>query len=400
MGNKSSLLTTLLAEYLVLERDWVPVILAVRPERTATTVAVLEARGAAVIGRRDPIGYLYAQVSVDVVESLSALDGLLALQLAAAPGGTSASGPHGAGHIALLVSAARQTGIAHDAVRLRAAIATTAKFLEGVETRAQGHGLIQVSDAWEALQRARNWEPPSFIVAAPIVAAEAKTGGVDRFVGRGLFELSGWHPGKRGQREVKVTRTGGCGACRPLSPALEGRCGSFHQRAAGYRTASGQDGRGARGNRGGRVRFIQRHPGHRRPRRRSRRRQRLADGDGGRFPACRRRRAALRACVAAAGQQPLLCRRPPRSVGSDGEVDQGWRQVILACAGSHRAPIAAQHLRLGDIQVRSRHSRGAGATPNLREPCAWRMAILDAERGAAVDGGSGGRRGLEPADAA
>lgn len=124
-------------------------------------------------------------------------------------GGTSAAGPHGAGHVALLVSAAKQSGIAHDAFRLRAAIATTAKFLEGVEARAQGHGLIQVSDAWEALQRAHKWSPPRFEVRAPIVGAEALPNGPPRYVGRGLFELSGWKPGQSGRREIVVTRRSG-----------------------------------------------------------------------------------------------------------------------------------------------------------------------------------------------
>lgn len=124
-------------------------------------------------------------------------------------GGTSAAAPHGAGHVALLVSAAKQVGIAHDAARLRAAIATTAQFFDDVEARAQGHGLIQVSDAWEALQRARDWTPPSFKVQAPLVAQEAGPHGPQRFTGRGLFELAGWKPGQTGRRELIVTRTAG-----------------------------------------------------------------------------------------------------------------------------------------------------------------------------------------------
>jgi subtilisin family serine protease len=127
----------------------------------------------------------------------------------AVSGGTSAAGPHGAGHIALLVSAARQKKIAHDAFRLRAAIATTAKFLEGVHARAQGHGLIQVSDAWEALQRANKWKPPLFDVRAPLVGQESTPDGPPRFVGRGLFELSGWKPGDSGRREITITRRSG-----------------------------------------------------------------------------------------------------------------------------------------------------------------------------------------------
>jgi hypothetical protein len=123
--------------------------------------------------------------------------------------GTSAAAPHGAGHIALLVSAAKQTGVPHDAFRLRAAIATTAKFLDGVEARAQGHGLVQVSDAWQALQRAQRWTPPSFEIRAPLVGQQSRSEGPERFTGRGLFELSGWKPGQTGQRELIVTRTGG-----------------------------------------------------------------------------------------------------------------------------------------------------------------------------------------------
>lgn len=126
-----------------------------------------------------------------------------------ASGGTSAAAPHAAGHVALLVSAARQAGIPHDVWRLRAAIASTAKFLSGVEARAQGYGLIQVEDAWEALQRARDWSPPAFSIRAPLVGAEARPEGPERFVGRGLFEMSGWRPGQSGRRTVTLTRTGG-----------------------------------------------------------------------------------------------------------------------------------------------------------------------------------------------
>lgn len=124
-------------------------------------------------------------------------------------GGTSAAAPHAAGHIALLVSAARQAGVPHDTARLRAAIASSAKFLSDVQARAQGHGLIQVQDAWEALQRARDWNPPSFSIEAPLVDAELRPQGPERFTGRGLFELSGWRPGQSGRRTVTVTRTGG-----------------------------------------------------------------------------------------------------------------------------------------------------------------------------------------------
>jgi hypothetical protein len=124
-------------------------------------------------------------------------------------GGTSAAAPHAAGHLALLISAAKQKGIKHDWLRLRAAIATTARFLPGIEARAQGHGLIQISDAWEALQRANGWEPPGIDSTAMVIGRENTAAGRKPGPGRGLFEASGWTPGMSGVREITVIRTKG-----------------------------------------------------------------------------------------------------------------------------------------------------------------------------------------------
>jgi len=121
-------------------------------------------------------------------------------------GGTSAASPNAAGLLALLVSAAKQTGVRYDVARLRAALATTARFLPGEEARAQGYGLIQINDAWTALQRANQWEPSRFVTEAAVVNAEGIT---ERTDGRGLFEMSGWMPGSIGQRQITVTRIGG-----------------------------------------------------------------------------------------------------------------------------------------------------------------------------------------------
>jgi hypothetical protein len=104
------------------------------------------------------------------------------------------------------VSAAKQAGIKYDPQRLRAAVISTARFLPGVEARAQGHGLIQVNDAWAALQIESHWEPSRFVTQATIVNAEGITLRKD---GRGLFEMSGWTPDSKGRREITVTRTEG-----------------------------------------------------------------------------------------------------------------------------------------------------------------------------------------------
>jgi hypothetical protein len=125
-------------------------------------------------------------------------------------GGTSAAAPNAAGHLALLISAAKQSGVKYDAARLRAAIATTAKFLPNIPARVQGHGLIQVADAWEALRRASDWDPPVIVSTARVVGPQET---LSHRTGRGLLEMSGWTPGGSGDRELTVTRVSG-----PLVP--------------------------------------------------------------------------------------------------------------------------------------------------------------------------------------
>jgi hypothetical protein len=83
-------------------------------------------------------------------------------------GGTSAAAPNAAGNTALLISAAKQNKIPYDPERLRIALFSTAKFLDGVEARIQGRGLIQITQAWEALQRLKNYTPSSFVTEAPV----------------------------------------------------------------------------------------------------------------------------------------------------------------------------------------------------------------------------------------
>lgn len=123
-------------------------------------------------------------------------------------GGTSAATPNAAGHGALLISAAKQAGIPYDPARLRMALFSTAKFLDGVEARVQGHGLIQVQQAWNALQKLKQHTPSAFQVQAPV-----RTPFSDRLtpahVGRGLYERIGWGPSQKGNRVITITRTSG-----------------------------------------------------------------------------------------------------------------------------------------------------------------------------------------------
>ena len=70
--------------------------------------------------------------------------------------GTSMSSPSAAGTGALLISAAKQSGLHYTPARIRYALMNSAKFLESESPFAQGAGLIQVPAAWEHLKRYQN----------------------------------------------------------------------------------------------------------------------------------------------------------------------------------------------------------------------------------------------------
>jgi subtilisin family serine protease len=123
-------------------------------------------------------------------------------------GGTSTASPNVAGHASLLISAAKQAGVPYDPARLKIALFGTAKFLEGVEARVQGHGLVQVAKAWDALKRMKNYAPSTFKTQARInTFYSAQLSPPD--MGRGIYETVGWAPNKSGDREFTVTRTSG-----------------------------------------------------------------------------------------------------------------------------------------------------------------------------------------------
>jgi hypothetical protein len=123
-------------------------------------------------------------------------------------GGTSAAAPHAAGHAALLISAAKQAGVPYDAARLRLALVTTAKFLDGVEARVQGHGLIQVAQAWDVLKTLAHYVPSTFTTQASVKTLYSPQFATPD-VGRGLYERTGWRPGQSGDRDITITRTSG-----------------------------------------------------------------------------------------------------------------------------------------------------------------------------------------------
>jgi hypothetical protein len=120
--------------------------------------------------------------------------------------GTSDSTPMASAAAALLISAARQTGIPNDADRLRWAMKSSARYLPGYAACDQGDGLIQVEAAWEALQKVPM--PVAITSRAPvnhILSQYLK----DHDRGPGIYEREGWIAEESAERRISFTRTSG-----------------------------------------------------------------------------------------------------------------------------------------------------------------------------------------------
>ena len=139
-------------------------------------------------------------------------------------GGTSTATPIAAAGAALLISAAKQSGIHYDAERLRWAITSSARYLPEYAAYHQGPGLFNVGAAWEALKRAK-----SHVIIesrAPVNTVLSKYF-QEPHAGSGIYEREGWKVGQEGQRFVTFTRTTGSKA--PITYALRwlGNDGTF-----------------------------------------------------------------------------------------------------------------------------------------------------------------------------
>lgn len=123
-------------------------------------------------------------------------------------GGTSTATPMAAASAALVVSAAKQLGLLHDAVRLKAALVGSARHIPRLAAHEQGNGLLQVGAAIERLRRLQSAPPMTIDSRAPVKTKLSHLLSTPH-EGVGLFEREGWAPGDRGERTVTFTRTSG-----------------------------------------------------------------------------------------------------------------------------------------------------------------------------------------------
>ncbi|WP_274558476.1 S8 family serine peptidase [Streptomyces spiramyceticus] len=121
--------------------------------------------------------------------------------------GTSMSSPQAAGASALLLSAAKQEKIELTPVKLRTALTSTANRISGEQAHEQGSGLIDIVDAWEAIEDGATAH--DYTVKAPVDTAidyALKTPGF----GTGLYDREGGlKAGQKKTYDVTITRTSG-----------------------------------------------------------------------------------------------------------------------------------------------------------------------------------------------
>jgi dipeptidyl aminopeptidase/acylaminoacyl peptidase len=122
--------------------------------------------------------------------------------------GTSTASPMAASAAALLISAAKQTGVAYDPARIRDALRSTAWFVPGLDAYRQGVGLIHVPAAWDRLRHTAGGPVEEIQVSGPV--RTALSGFLDpAHEGFGIHEQVGWQPGARGERTLRLKRTSG-----------------------------------------------------------------------------------------------------------------------------------------------------------------------------------------------
>jgi hypothetical protein len=142
-------------------------------------------------------------------------------------GGTSTATPVATGAVAMLISAAKQTGVKYDACRIKHALMMSARYVLHLPAYKQGNGVIDVAAAWEILKAMdAGHEPLTIASRAPVHHAYSNLL-AEPNVGVGLFEQDGWSVGDRGDRTVTFTRTSGPSGDMRFAVSFTGDSGTY-----------------------------------------------------------------------------------------------------------------------------------------------------------------------------
>ena len=124
-------------------------------------------------------------------------------------GGTSTATPTTAGAVALLISAARQSGVKVDPYRLRQALMTSGRWVPHLPANKQGNGVVNIAGAWEALRAMDSVRTPITVTSTASVRHAMSHLLARPNEGAGIFEREGWNVGDKGERTMTFTRTTG-----------------------------------------------------------------------------------------------------------------------------------------------------------------------------------------------
>lgn len=141
--------------------------------------------------------------------------------------GTSTAAPVAAGAVALLISAAKQSGTRYDAARIKRALTMSARFLANIPAHMQGNGLLDVAAAWQLLQALDGESlPPQIESRAPVHTTFGHLLPVPQ-EGSGLFEIGPWRAGEVRERSITLTRTSGPSRPQRYELTLQGNDGTY-----------------------------------------------------------------------------------------------------------------------------------------------------------------------------
>ena len=126
--------------------------------------------------------------------------------------GTSMAAPQATGAGALLVSAAKATGVQHQPAQIRKAFLSTGRYLTGrYQAYEQGVGLMQVGAAWELLStKLDTVDISSSVPVSTVLSGQLATPGV----GRGINDREGVDVGETYTRTYTFTRNSGPGGTK------------------------------------------------------------------------------------------------------------------------------------------------------------------------------------------
>ncbi len=138
--------------------------------------------------------------------------------------GTSMASPQAAGAAALLVSAAKQTGVQKQPAQLRQAINSSARFISNYQAYEQGNGLFQVGAAWDLLKtNIKLTDISSLVPVNTVLSGFLATPGV----GQGIYDREGVTAASPYTRTYTFTRTSGGGGTRTYNLSWVGNDGTF-----------------------------------------------------------------------------------------------------------------------------------------------------------------------------